>query len=276
MITKTDAIVLRVIPYRTTSHVVIWLSADGERITTVVKGAARPRSAFLGQYDLGYTCELLYYDRESNGIHHIRECSPLTTRPYLRDNWAAMACASYFCHLANLTVPIDTRSPAAYRLLRDSLDALAQAQTPELLLWFEMSLLHHLGLAPRVDACLGCGQNDPRHVDGIAFSAARGGILCPACRAHAESRQDDGLPIDPPTLQFLRHASTLPPPHTTLTLTLIQEFQTSRVLGMFLAYHVDLPPECRDAALRLLRFRTAQTGSVRRMAPGSAESHVSR
>ncbi len=249
---------LRVIPYRTTSHVVVWLTETGRRITTIVKGAARPRSPFLGQYDLGYTCELLYYDRETGGIHHIRECMPLVPRAYLRTNWAAMACASYFCHLANLTTPIDVLVPEAHALLTVSLDSLDSAQNPELVLWYEMALLHHLGLAPRVERCLGCGRRDTPNAERNVFSVARGGVLCAACKRAPGHDHAGTLPMDPAVLDFLQHAAALPPPHSGRRLSLIEEFQTSRILGMFLQYHVDLPPECRDTVLRLLRFSAGQ------------------
>jgi phosphoesterase RecJ-like protein len=57
---KTLGIVLSIRPWSQTSHVVTWLTLNGV-ITTLVKGALRPKSAFIGQYDLFYTCELVYY-----------------------------------------------------------------------------------------------------------------------------------------------------------------------------------------------------------------------
>jgi DNA repair protein RecO len=245
--------------------VVVWLTEDGRRITTIVKGATQPRSPFLGQYDLGYTCELLYYNRESGGIHQIRECTPCASRAYLRVNWAAMACASYFCHLASQTSLVDNPVPETYALLDGNLESLAHAQNVELVLGFEMALLHHLGLAPRLDRCLGCGRQDVLSGIPLVFHAARGGLLCGACRTTAPGdHPTPALPIDGAVLGFLQHAASLPPPHTGRRLSLIDEFRTSRLLGLFLQYHIDLPPECRDTVLRLLRFRTLHPMPERR------------
>jgi recombinational DNA repair protein (RecF pathway) len=99
MIAKTEAIVLRVAPFSRTSHVVTWLTREYGRVGTVVKGAVRPKSAFLGQYDLFYTCELLFYERERNGLHVAKECSPLRPRVGLRREWRAYCCAAYICDL---------------------------------------------------------------------------------------------------------------------------------------------------------------------------------
>ena len=51
---KSEAICLDIRPWSRTSHVVEWLTPHG-KIRTLVKGAVRPKSAFLGQYDLNYT-----------------------------------------------------------------------------------------------------------------------------------------------------------------------------------------------------------------------------
>ena len=59
---------------------VSWLTPDTGVVSTVVKGAVRPKSAFLGQYDLFYECELVYYVRERGDAHAIREVSPLKMR----------------------------------------------------------------------------------------------------------------------------------------------------------------------------------------------------
>ena len=54
---------LSIVPWSRTSHVVVWLTPAG-KVTTVAKGAVRPKSWLLGQYDLNYTCDILYYARE--------------------------------------------------------------------------------------------------------------------------------------------------------------------------------------------------------------------
>ena len=109
-ILRTEAIALRVSPFSRTSHVVTWLSPEHGRLATVVKGACRPKSAFLGQYDLFATCELLFYRRDHDGAHAIRECSPLEPRDELRDDWRRVTTASYLCDLlARVTQPAPAR-----------------------------------------------------------------------------------------------------------------------------------------------------------------------
>ena len=81
---KTEATCLRISPWSRTSHVVSWLTPSG-RVATLVKGAVRPKSAFLGQYDLFYRCDLLYYARASGDLHALREVTPRNLRAHLRN-----------------------------------------------------------------------------------------------------------------------------------------------------------------------------------------------
>ena len=121
---RTEATVLRIYPFSNTSHSVVWLAADGRRLVTSVKGAARPKSAFLGQYDLFQTCELLYYAASRDGVHVARECDALRRRDNLRDNWRAEHCASWFSALADIAASSDAAYPALFALFGETLDAL--------------------------------------------------------------------------------------------------------------------------------------------------------
>ena len=72
-IIKTTGTVLAIHPWSRTSHVVAWLTPDHGVVSTLVKGAVRAKSAFLGQYDLLYTCDLLYYARASGDLHALHQ-----------------------------------------------------------------------------------------------------------------------------------------------------------------------------------------------------------
>lgn len=157
MILKTQAIVLRMVPFSETSRIVTWFTADHGRLTTIVKGSQRHKSPFLGQYDLFYTCELLFYLRLHQGVHIVKECSPLKTRPALRSRWRATACASYFSHLVARISPPYAPHPQLFRLLNTALDALADSQNFETCLyWFELKLMAAMGVAPQLNECLKC------------------------------------------------------------------------------------------------------------------------
>ncbi len=251
MIAKTEAITLRIAPFSNTSHMVTWLTPHHGKILTVVKGACRPKGAFLGQYDIGYRCELLYYMREFRGTHVIRECSPLATRRGIRKHWDAVFILSYLCHLANVISVAGPHQAEAYRALDDALDLLDSTSIAPLLalLWVELKLAESAGFSPQLTQCIACRKKSTEG-ERFNFSIPRGGIVCPSCILGEES----GLLLMPPdVLALLRRWLAIDRPERVARIhgSAKQIHSASKLLGTFLSYHLDLAPECRDIAVRM-------------------------
>lgn len=252
MIIKTTAIVLRIHPFSRTSRVVTWLTPDYGRVVTVIKGACRAKSAFLGQYDLAMRCELLFYRREHDGIHIARECSPLAWHPALRTRWRSAVAATYLCELTSRVAVPMLESAALFDLLDGGIDALEAGEAPEpAMLRFEFALLRTLGLAPDFDSCDDCtitvGSRPCR------FSLPSGRLRCVHSRSHLPGGAS--VSVDAALLGALRdwqrsgdHPTDVTPPGVTLAVR--------RFLGMFLQHHLDLPLASRQAAFAWLDART--------------------
>ena len=250
MILNTQAIALRIRPFSRTSHVVTWLSPDHGRVTTVVKGACRPKSAFLGQYDLFVTCELLFYRREHDGLHAIRECCPLARSDGLRGDWRRVSAAGYCADLAARALPPGQEAVGAYALLAATLDRLADgpAQDAESLLVYELALLRHLGLEPQLAPCPACG---PDAAPWRRFGLAAGRVACPHRGGAAPG--ETAVTVHRDALERLRLLAAsaaggppLPacPSHVSLG--------ARRLLGIFMRFHLDLPPAPRRVAFELV------------------------
>jgi len=238
MILKTHALCLRVTPFSRTSHIVAWSTPDAGLLRTVVKGAVRPKSAFLGQYDLCYDCEILYYARERNGLHILKECAPLDTRRRFRTDWRAAALASYACDLRFRLALTGHDLRRLHALLRALLDTIA-ARGPRIAAWlrFELDVLRLLGLTPSLTHCTACGRKlGPQEV--YIFSVPQGGIVCPDCPVRGQ-----GLPtrLTPAALHALRHPRDDAPAE--------HHAQLLGLLGEFLAYHLDVTTASRRLAL---------------------------
>ena len=214
---KTAAICLRIAPWSRTSHVVEWLAPSG-RVATVVKGAVRPKSAFLGQYDLNYTCEIVYYARARGELHALRECSPAAMRDGLRRDYRALALADYFRGQVAELAPSGPDCQEWFELLSASLDRLDAPCASRLgeLLEFELAVLHLSGLAPEVEAEAG------------AF-ALRG------------ERQ---IPVSPEVIGCLRNPRSEKNPQILL--------DAARVVGVFYSFHLDCALDVRRTVLRLI------------------------
>lgn len=250
MIDKTEALVLRVTPFSRTSHIVTWLTPEHGKIATIVKGACRPKSRFLGQYDLFYTCELLFYTRGRNTLHIIRECSPLRTRAAFRENWLACCCASYVCDLVSRVSPEGHPHPELYYLANSSLNFLAAGTAGlQFLFWFELRLMKTLGLAPQLSKCPAC------HSDLVSqgsaksfFSYVRGGILCTNC---AKLTDNVATHISPDTLAMMRSWQNAHSPSTVQHTRCVRKqlLEIRKLLGIFISYHLDVMPTSRNIAM---------------------------
>ena len=250
-ILRTRGIVLRIAPFSRTSQVVTWLTSDRGKLVTIVKGAQRPKSAFLGQYDAYYTCDVLFYSRDREGAHILRECSPAKMRTGLRGAWRAAVCASYLCDLCGHLVPAGQPNPEVYDLLNKGLDRLASGRAePARLCWFELHVLRAAGLSPQVDRCGDCGRTLAGGDEGMRFSAGRGVMLCGACSTRPG---DTAIPVAPPVLdgiqRFLR--GDIPESAGTGPATVWLD-QVVVLLGRFLDFHVQMDTRSRAIALQLL------------------------
>ncbi len=261
MIIHTEATALQIRPWSKTSHMVTWLTPDYGRIVTSVKGACRPKSAFLGQYDLFYTCDLLFYRRERDGVHSIRECSPSALREPLRHCWRCATAAAYLADITARVTVSHQEAAAVYNLLNRTLDTLPRVPRhglKEAILLYEANLLSRLGLAPNLSVCPHCHPPDRQW---LRFSLPSGRFACPHLTRAAPGETTVALHRDVRKL-LMDMLDKLPgptsaeaatsfelnifraPPHLLLGL--------SRFLGMFIAFHLEVPPAVRRVTFEML------------------------
>lgn len=268
MLEQTKAIALHIRPWSKTSHMVTWITPERGRLVTSVKGACRPKSAFLGQYDLFYTCDLIYYDHDREGAHALRECTPLRLREGLRGSWRRTAAAAYLADLTARVVQPKQDTRPIFDLLENSLDLLAEIGAPfptrESILRYEIGLLSHLGLLPDLSVCPQCA---PPGSAPFRFSLSSGRFACP----HRTPLQagEATLPVHPAVrdlfLALLRPPERPPsfsPPGDENTFSPNLVFGLSRFLGMFILFHLDVPPAVRRVALEMIDTTPAQKSAL--------------
>ena len=230
-IVKTEGIVLQIRPWSRTSHVVTWLTPDHGPVTTLVKGAVRPKSAFLGQYDLFYTCDLLYYARASGELHALREVAPSNLRSNMRGRWREIALAGYACDLVRELAPIGTDTGDWYGFLSHFLDDLSgdndgmtRPSCRRMLVRLEMSILKLAGLAPDFS-----GMDAGAAWTSFAIDRGRCGEGVRTVR------------LTPSTVAVLRGAPGAE-----------GEDAAVRFLGIFMAYHLERPADVRRAVVSVI------------------------
>jgi len=232
---RTEAICLDIRPWSQTSHVVTWLTPNG-KLATVVKGAVRAKSAFLGQYDLNYTCEILYYARAKGDLHALRDCCPLEMRESLRADYRRLALAGYFRSLVSELAPVGPECRLWYDFLALSLASLvsrppfsvASSLVP-LLIRFELKVLRLSGLAPDFSGY-------DREADWTAFSVESGVFAGGGGRCVRISRETAAY-LDNPW-------AVVGNPQVPL--------DAARVIGVFYQFHLDRVSEVRRSVVGMI------------------------
>ena len=146
---RTTGIILRVRPLTETSLIVQWLTPDLGRLSTVAKGARRPKSPFRGKLDLYFLAEFSFQRSRRSELHNLHEISLCETRIALRMDVAYLQQAAYCAWLIEQTTETETPLPGMFALLKSFLDALPNNPPSELTIFaFEMKVLQELGLTP--------------------------------------------------------------------------------------------------------------------------------
>ncbi|HKX60640.1 MAG TPA: DNA repair protein RecO [Verrucomicrobiae bacterium] len=146
---RTKGIILRTRLLTESSLIVHWLTPDAGRVSTVAKGARRPKSPFSGKLDLFFTAEFTFIRSRRSDLHTLREASLLDNRVALRQDIVGLQRACYgTAFLEQVTEP-DTPLPGIFELFQGFIDEVCRRPAaPEVTLAFEIKMLDELGLRP--------------------------------------------------------------------------------------------------------------------------------
>ena len=244
MIIKATAIPLACHPYSSTSRIVHWLTRRHGKVSTLLKGALRPKSPFLGEYELFGTSELLYFQKRTGTLHTGKECALIHPRAAFRTDWRAMRSASYLSALFNKTTPDEAPQPGLFELFEELLDLAEEyGNAPSFLFWAELRFCNHHGHAPSLGNCMLCSSEKE-----LRFCATQGGVVCAQC---SMTRKIPVQQIQPDVLAILRAWQQADHPQAVVK-TRLSEKQKSRlnaIIVSFMHHHFNLPPEPRNAAV---------------------------
>jgi len=175
-----DAIVLRQYPYRETSVIVTCLTDRYGKLKGLVKGLRAQPNRHRSAMEPLTVNRIVFYDTHTSSLHLIAQCELLSSLAQLTKDLETMQSAAFCVELADTVVPIDEPQPAAYHLLKDTLERLALdgGDPAAVRAHFTARLLHLAGFQPQLDRCTGC--HAMVHREGY-WSASQGGLLCAGC-----------------------------------------------------------------------------------------------
>ena len=129
---KTEALVLKTMPFRSSSLIVTFFTPNLGKVRGVVKGVHREGEIRQAGFELFTHAEYIFYEKKHSDLHLISEASILDSHHALRDRLDGIAYASYFCELVDELTEVQDPHPRIFDLLKESFHFLPVIPPPRL------------------------------------------------------------------------------------------------------------------------------------------------
>lgn len=179
---RAEGLVIRFSDFSETSRIVTLWTRELGKVRALAKGGRRLRSNFECALDLLNACGVVLLRKTSGGLDLLTEAKLHERFPALRCELAALYAGYHVAELLNDWTQDHDAHPPLYDAALETLRTLGSPSSlvGPCVAHFELVLLRELGYGPALESCAGCGDALTGH--GLAFSAAGGGVLCPACQ----------------------------------------------------------------------------------------------
>jgi DNA repair protein RecO (recombination protein O) len=210
---KALALVLRTTDWSDTSRIATLWTREFGKVRVLAKGGRRLRSNFESALDLLTLCSIVLLRKSSGGLDLLTEAQVVRRFTRLPGALTTLYGAYYVAELLGDWTEEYDPHPCLFDEALAALDDLNALAGPETaapggvglrLARYELVLLRELGYSPLLDVCAGC--HAPARAAGLGFSAAAGGVVCPAC----QPRQRDRRSLSPEAWEALRELSASP------------------------------------------------------------------
>ena len=183
---KTDGIVLRVVDFSETSCIVTWMTRDFGKITTMAKGARRPKSSFEAAIDVLAICRLVFLHKTSGAMSLLTEAKLERRFRSSATNLKRLYAGYYIIELLNILTDEGDSNPELFELAIKTIQLIDSNQIQDgdvnlALLRFEVKTLNLLGHQPMLTKCVSCGR-EKTTMTRVQFGLNAGGVLCQNCR----------------------------------------------------------------------------------------------
>jgi DNA repair protein RecO (recombination protein O) len=241
---KTDAIVLRTVPWSETSLVVtLWTEGFG-KISAIAKGARRLKSPFESALDLLSRSSVVFLAKTGDTLDLLTEAKLQRRFRSAQRGLLPLYCGFHAVELTNVLTEHHQPIPGWMDWLSRTLTALDEGHcASSVTLRFELHALRMLGLLPSWTQCVGCGVSIDRDRPTVALTTSGGGVACPTC----SPTHRNVLRIQTPTVLALQTAS-----ETSLSDLEFSIPIKTRVETRFVMEHI--LNQVSDRRLRLLPF----------------------
>lgn len=195
MYLTTQALVLRVTPYKDHDALLTLLTPRDGRLTAKARGLRRKNSPLVAPCQLLALAEFTLF--ENNGMYTVNEAQSINLFHGLRKDLVKLSLGSYFAQVAEVISQEDLPNPELLSLVLNCLYVLSDTDksTQQVKAVFELRCACLAGFTPDLTGCHICDNRDADR-----FDVSAGILECSSCRSAAS----DGLRM--PVLPAIRDA----------------------------------------------------------------------
>jgi DNA repair protein RecO (recombination protein O) len=248
LIKKTDAIVLRSIDYRDQSKILTLYTKDFGRISAIAKGARSAQSKFASAFEVGSHIAVVLYKKSTRDLQNLSDATLKTSFFTLTSSLEKLSALHQILELVRLCTEDDEPNLKLFNLLLETLQHLERFKqnTFNLVFYFQLKLISHLGFEPSFKKCVASGKpilntiQTRAHQDLLLVSDL-GGI---AIREEAIAKGIAGQIISLQAYRLIEHiAASTPNNLESLTLSPQVFGELSTILDAYFRHHIEgLPP----------------------------------
>jgi DNA repair protein RecO (recombination protein O) len=205
---KARALVIRNADWSETSRISTLWTRELGKVRCLAKGGRRLKSNFESALDLITVCDIVFIRKSSASLDILTEARVAERFPRLRADLPSLYAAYYVAELLGDWTQDYDPHPVLFDEAVETLRRLGQAGVlaGPCVARFELVFLRELGYGPALESCAVCAAPlaapsllplSPEAGDtgsgekegGLAFSAAAGGVVCPACQRGQRDRR---------------------------------------------------------------------------------------
>lgn len=213
---RTDAIVLRGLPFGDTSRIIRCYTADFGKLSIIAKGVRSSKMLTTAYLEPLSHISLTFYHSPKRNLQLFSRAEFLHLWPGIRSDVKKLAYGFVLAELVDRAVTGTEPNPGIHETVVAFLEAMDRRSAPLAPLFWnaQLRLLLLLGFHPTFDVCGACG----RGMDRGLLVGPRGELLCPVCGERTERTRNGRLKemawnsdgeaeLSPESLSFLNDLS---------------------------------------------------------------------
>jgi DNA repair protein RecO (recombination protein O) len=243
--------VLRSIDYRDQSKILTLYAKEFGRISAIAKGARSSQSKFASAFEVGSHIAVVLYKKSTRQIQNISDAALKTSFFGFTATMEKLSVMHQILELTRLCTEDDEPNVKIFNLLLETLQCLESFKKNEvnLLFYFQVRLISHLGFKPNFSECVVSGKRIWKSLETSAqkellLISDLGGI---AIRAEALAGGISGRWISLQAYRLIELLSTSKPSELeTLNIQQNMVGEIAQILDAYFRFHIEDLPQLKS------------------------------